>query len=344
MAGNLAGLEFRESGPVVSQLAAELRAAGADVVVVLAHMPGTQAVDGTISGELTEVAVSGVDLIIAGHSHVKIASKINNIPVVEQYSSGTGMGISDLRYDRLNRSILSSALQVVTTYNAGITPDAAVAALIKTYQDQIAPIVNKVMATTLGTITKTANAAGESPMGNLLTDAQKLKAGTQIAFTNPGGVRADIAFTSYPHAVTFGDLLTVQPFDNKLVSLNLTGAQIYSLLEQQFAVSRILPVSGLRYTYDLAQPAGSRITSLTLTDNTPVLADATSYSIACNEYIATGGDGFSVFLGATNVARIGVSDLDALVGYVAFRFGTPPANTPIDPAVYPAIEGRITKK
>jgi 5'-nucleotidase len=181
-------------------------------------------------------------------------------------------------------------------------------------------------------------------MGNLITDAQKWKSGADIAFTNPGGIRADIAYTSYPHEITYGDFLTVQPFDNKLVTVTLTGAQIYAVLEQQFIVNRILPVSGLKYTYNTTMPAGSRITSLTLPDGTPLLPDGTTYTIACNEYIATGGDGFSVFLGATDYTPIGVSDLEALVDYVSFRFGTPPGHTPIDPAVYPVIEGRMVKQ
>jgi 2',3'-cyclic-nucleotide 2'-phosphodiesterase/3'-nucleotidase len=352
MAGAVAGLEFREAGPIVSQLAADLRLAGADIVVVLAHMPGSQASGGTVSGELTEVAVSGVDLIIAGHSHAKIIGKINNIPVIEQYSSGTALGISNLSYDRLYGSVVNSNLQVVTTYNAvtpPITPDSAIAALVQSYKDLIAPIVNRVMASTKGMISRATNAAGESPMGNLIADAQSWKAGTQIAFMNPGGIRANIEYGSYPHDVTYGDFLTVQPFDNKLVSMTLTGSQIYSLLEQQFpptqttGTTKILLVSGIRYTYNLALPVGSRITDLTLTDGTPVLPDATSYSIACNEYLATGGDKFSVFLSGTNVVRIGVSDLDALIDYVQFVYGVPPANTPIDPSVYPIIEGRITK-
>ncbi len=341
-AGNTDGLDFREPGPVVSQLAAELRAAGADVVIVLAHMPDVYG--GKVSGELTTVAVPGVDLIVSGHSHSGYSGMINNIPIIQQYSSGTAIGISDLRYDRLLRDIATSKLQVVTTYNEGVTPDADIAALVAYYQAQIAPIMNAVEASTLGPISRVASAAGESAMGNLIADAQRWKGGTQIAFSNPGGLRADIAYTSYPHDITYGDFLAVQPFDNKLVTMFLTGSQIYDLLEQQFVVNRILLVSGIKYSYNLASPAGSRITSFTLMDGTPIVRDATPYTVACNEYIATGGDGFSVFLSGANVTRIGVSDLDALVDFVLFKFGTPPANTAIDPAVYPAIEGRITKQ
>lgn len=345
MAGNLAGLEFREPGPIVSQLAGELRAAGADIVVVLAHMPDVYS--GVVSGEMTTVAAPGVDLIIAGHSHSSFSGKVNNVPIIEQYSSGTAIGVSNLSYDRLHGGIVNSNLQVLTTYNAGVTPDAVIAALVAGYQAQIAPIVNVVKASTLGSITKTANAAGESPMGNLIADAQRWKGGTQIAFMNPGGIRADISYTSYPHDITYGGFLTVQPFDNKLVTMTLTGSQIYALLEQQFTPTQTAPkvllISGIKYSYNLAGTPGSRITALTLTDGTLIANNSTPYTATMNEYLATGGDKFSTFLLGTNVTRIGVSDLDALIEYVQFRFGVPPGNTAIDPAVYPKIEGRIVK-
>ena len=181
-------------------------------------------------------------------------------------------------------------------------------------------------------------------MGDLIADAQAWKGGTQIAFMNPGGIRSDIAYSSYPHDITYGDFLTVQPFDNKLVTLTLTGSQIYALLEQQFpptqTSNRLLQVSGIKYSFDLSKPVNSRIIGLTLTDGTPILPDNTLYTVSCNEYIATGGDNFSTFLGGTNVTRIGISDLDALIEYVQYKYGVPPANTPIEPAIYP--DGRIT--
>ena len=344
MAGNTAGLEFREPGPIVSALAAKLRKAGADLVVVLAHMPDVYG--GVVSGEMATVAVPGVDLIISGHSHSGYSGLINGIPIIQQYSSGTAIGVSDLRYDRLNRNVAMSKLQVVTTYNEGITPDAAIAERVAYYQAKIGPIVNKVIATTFGPISRGPDRyTVEVPMGDFIADAQAWKGGTQIAFMNPGGIRADIIYASYPHDITWSDFFTVQPFDNKLVTMNLTGSQIYALLEQQFkppqSSMKLLQQSGLKYTFNLSLPAGSRITSLTLTDGTPILADSTTYTVTCNEFIATGGDGFSVFLSGTNVTRIGVSDLDAMIEYVQHLYGVPPSNTPIDPAVYPKIEGRI---
>lgn len=345
MAGNTAGLEFREVGPIVEQLAAEMRDQGADIVVVLAHMPDVYS--GAVSGEMATLGLPGVDLIISGHSHSGYTGKVNGVPIIQAYSSGTAIGVSDLRFDRVNRNIAASALKYETTYNAGITPDSAIAARVAYYQAQIAPIVNAVKAKTLDAITKTANPAGESPMGDLIADAQRWKGNTQLAFMNPGGIRADIIYASYPHNITYGDFLTVQPFDNKLVTMSLTGSQIYSILEQQFPPTqsspKVLLISGFKYSYNLSLPAGSRITSLQLTDGTPIPNDSTTYTATMNEYIATGGDKFSTFLSGTDVVRIGVSDLDALIDYVQFKYGVPPSNTTIDPTVYPVIEGRITK-
>jgi len=343
MAGALDGLEIRDPAPIVGQHVAALRAAGADVVVVLAHMPDVYG--GIVSQEMATLGAPGVDLIISGHSHSGYTGKVNNIPIIQQYASGTAIGVSNLRYDRLNRNIASANLQVVTTYNDAVTPDPVIAALVADYKAEIAPIVNAVKASTSGIISRGPDRYSmEVPMGDLIADAQAWRGGTQIAFMNPGGIRADIAYSSYPHDITYGDFFIVQPFDNKLITMTLTGSQIYALLEQQFPPTqtsmRLLQVSGIKYSFDLSKPVGSRIIGLRLTDGTPILAENTPYTVSCNEYIATGGDNFSVFLGGTDVTRIGVSDLDALIDYVQYKYGVPPANTPIDPSVYP--DGRIT--
>jgi len=346
MASAVEGLEFRNPTPFVSQYAAALRSEGADLVIVLAHMPDVYG--GAVSGEMATLGLPGVDLIISGHSHSGYTGMVNGVPIIQQYSSGTAIGVSDLRYDRLNRKTASSKLEVITTFNAGITPDPTIAAMIADYQAEIAPIVNEVKASTLGPILRGGNDRyiKEVPMGDLIADAQAWKGGTQIACMNPGGIRSDISYLSYPHDITYGDFFTVQPFDNKLVTMKLTGSQIYALLEQQFPPSqtstRMLQVSGIKYSFNTALLVGSRISSLTLTDGTPIIKDGTLYTVACNEFIATGGDGFTVFLGGIDVERIGVSDLDALIDYVQYKYGMPPSNTPIDPSVYPKAEGRIT--
>ena len=140
---------------------------------------------------------------------------------------------------------------------------------------------------------------------------------------NPGGIRQDIQAGE----VTYGELFTVQPFDNQVVRMQLTGDQIYRLLEQQFRAdgNRILQVSGLKFSYNSANPVGQKVTSVTLTDGTPIDRNAT-YTVAANSFIATGGDGFTVFKEASPTQETLGSDLDALEAYVGGQqsFGIPP--------------------
>jgi 5'-nucleotidase len=169
-------------------------------------------------------------------------------------------------------------------------------------------------------VTRTQNPAGESQLGDLIADAQRAAMGTDFAFMNPGGIRADLLFapTSGNAAdaagvALWGELFTIQPFGNSLVRLDMTGQQIYDLLNQQFVVNRFLQISGLTYTWDNALPAASRVVEVRK-DGLPIDRAAT-YSVTANNFIATGGDGFTVFLSGTgNVG--GPIDLDAFIDYL----------------------------
>ncbi len=170
-------------------------------------------------------------------------------------------------------------------------------------------------------MTRTQSSAGESALGNLIADAQRAALGTDFALMNPGGIRSDLAFAATPGnaadadgTALWGELFTIQPFGNVLVRLNMTGQQIYDLLNQQFAVNRFLQISGLTYTWDNSLPAASRVVEVR--KDGVAIDKAASYSVTANNFIAGGGDGFSVFLsGADSV--VGPIDLDALLTYVA---------------------------
>lgn len=345
MPGNLAGLEFRDAAPIINSLAAELRAKGVDMIVVLAHMGGAQDGSGIITGEVAELArrLVGVDFIASGHSHTKLTGYVNNIPIIQQYSSGTALGIANLNYDRRFGGLYFSNLNVVTTWNAGIIPDPTIDAIVQKYKAQIAPLVNRAIGTINAPIIRTQNAAGESALGNLIADAQRWCTNAQVAFMNPGGIRKDLPNVSspvYPHDVTWGEVYAVQPFDNELITMDLTGTQIATLLEQQWpptqTATRTLQISGLRYAYKPANPPGSRILSLSLSDGTPIDPGLT-YRVVCNIFLAGGGDLFAVFRQGTNVYHTGISDLNGLVDYIQSHWGNPPNNTPFTAE----IEGRI---
>jgi 5'-nucleotidase len=138
---------------------------------------------------------------------------------------------------------------------------------------------------------------------------------------NPGGIRADLIYDSQasgeaPGEVTFGEVFTVQPFQNTLVSMDLTGAQIEQLLEQQFVVNRVLQVSdGFTYSYSASAAVGDKIDPASIELNGVALDPSATYRITANSFIAEGGDGFSVFTQGTNRFS-GAVDSEVFADYV----------------------------
>ena len=275
-----------------------------------------------------------VDVVVAGHSHSLLDNCVDdqtgttrNVEpdgcaedklVVEAFSFGTAFVAVNIKIDRKSRDVISSSADVVTTYDDAVQPDPRTAQLVADYKARIAPISERVVGTAQTDISRTANTAGESALGDLIADGQRKFAGADFAFMNPGGIRADIA----AGPVTYGELFAVQPFDNQVAKMQLTGDQNFRLLEQQFQVdangnprTRILQVSGLKFSYDSTKPAGERITSIALPGGTPI-ERSTTYTVAANSFLATGGDGFTVLKEGQNVQTLG-GDLDALEEHVS---------------------------
>jgi 5'-nucleotidase len=311
----VAPFEFLDISETVDRYSRELQKQGVETIVVLAHAGGfhTTATEATgeIITETAEMKNKAVDVIIAGHSHSYLNTTVNGKLIVEGFSLGTAFDSVNLTVDLRTGDVIKSSAEIVPTCNnESITPDKQTAALVAKHDKQVTAIENRVVGTAAENITRTATPAGESALGDLIADAQRSYAGTQIAFMNPGGIRADIQAGD----VTYGELFTVQPFDNQVVRMELTGDQIYRLLEQQFQVNRILQISGFTYTYNASNPAGQRITSATI--NAQPLDRNATYTVAANSFIATGGDGFTVFEEASATQQTLGSDLDALEAYI----------------------------
>ena len=251
--------------------------------------------------------------------------------------------------------------------NAAITADPTVRNIVSGYNALVSPLSNAVVATITTGLPNSANGAGEMPAGDLIADAQLAATqpaslgGAQSAFMTAGGVRNPGFVTAsnvYPYALTYGDAFTVQPFGNSLVTMTVTATQLKALLEQQFngcagqSANRVMQSSnGLKYTWSASAPACSKIVdaSFTPTDVTvapPVVTGPTeiivsggvlqnpakTYRITVNNFMATGGDGFAVLLGGTNVQG-GAQDIDALVAYLASYKSPAPAYNPSLPAM-----------
>jgi len=189
----------------------------------------------------------------------------------------------------------------------------------------------------------TENRGGESTLGNLVAEAQRWateqpeSGSAQIAFMNPGGLRADMAGNpgGYPATLTYKQAATVQPFANTLVNMDLTGAQIKATLEQQWQPAgssrpflRLGVSEGFTYTYDPSRAEGDRITGMWL-DGTPI-DQAATYSVTVNSFLASGGDNFTTLASGTNKQDTGKTDLQGMVDYMAAHAPTTGTPLPVD--------------
>ncbi len=335
----VAGLEFRDEAESINMAAAELSKQGVKAMVVLIHQGGTQNTStNQVTGPIVDIANrvdDNVDVIVSGHFHQFTNATIDGKLVTQAFSYSTAFADIDLTIDRASRDIVSKKAEIVTTFNEGITPDPEVGALVKKYEDQVAPLVNRVVGTAAARLTSEQNPAGESALGNLIADAQRAAMDTQFAFMNPGGIRAPIEAGE----VTWGELYAVQPFANDLVKMTLTGTQLYTLLNQQWQPQqdgsvrvRFLQISGLNYTWNEANPIGQRVVEIRGANGQPIDPNG-SYTITVNSFLAGGGDAFTVLREGTARETGGV-DLDALVEYIQ------DLPQPFDAK----IEGRIVKQ
>lgn len=335
----VAGLEFADEIETANRYAAELQAQGVETIVVLLHEGGRQTVDawnvngcGGLTGPIVPIAEGmsdAIDAVVSGHTHQAYNCEIDGKLVTSASSGGRLVTDIDLSIDRRTGDVLTaSANNVIVTRD--VAKDSAQTELIARYREALGPIASTVVGTTTEEVTRSQEtlfpgALGESALGNLIADAQLAATddeyGAVAAFMNPGGVRADLDAGE----VTYEEAFTVQPFANNLVTLDLTGEQLYCMLEQQFQQAKTLYVSDtVRYVVDPAGTTaaaganpctGSRVVEGSLTIGGGAVAADQTYRVTVNNFLAGGGDGFSVLTGGTN-AVTGPIDLDALTAYL----------------------------
>jgi 5'-nucleotidase len=293
-----------------------------------------------------------IDMIISGHTHQPY---VCNVPdpkgqqrlVTSASSFGRLFTETNLTYDRHTNDIVRAS---VKGSNLVVTRDVPKAAdetkLVDTYTTLIAPIAGKVLGKITKDVTAAQNPAGESTLGDLIADAQvndpSVISGVKpvVAFMNPGGIRADLTYASSAKGegdgvVTYEEAFTVQPFNNYLVSMDMTGAQISALLQQQWSgvntvTPKVLQISqGLSYAWHPGV-AGRELVAGSLTIGGQPVVDTATYRIVTNNFLSDGGDGFPAFVGAGNKVFGGL-DIDGFAAYL-------PTVSPYTPAAL----GRIT--
>ena len=336
----VAGLTFRDEAETVNALVRDLQEGGIESIVVLLHEGGSS--DGSqndcgtgLTGPVAEVAArldDAVDLVIAGHTNDEFVCEIDGKWVTMADTRGRLFTVIDAALDPDSGDLMVRSIENRPNSQAGVTPVAAVTALIERYEVLAAPRANAVVGAVTADITRQQNDAGESALGNLIADAYLAATsgadvgGAVVAFMNPGGIREDILFDASGEEVdgelTFGEAFAVHPFGNSLITMSMTGSQIDALLESQFddpeaGTGKVLQVSGgFQYTWDAARPIGSKVDPASiLIDGAPIDLSE-SYRVTVNSFLADGGDGFGVLTEGTD--RVGGEiDLDALVNYFA---------------------------
>lgn len=346
------------AAPAVSAEAARL-AKKAGVLVALGHLGATAGTSTAPSGPLVDFAnaVTGVQIVIGDHTSFQVNTVIAGKLVVENLSKGvrfteitviTGPGGTPIYVSAANHK----------PWNIGVEPDAEIQARIDELNAELAPIFSTVIGSSTVFVPR-ADSCGqvegrtcESLIGNLTTDSMRNTYATDFAITNSGGLRADLtcpttddpddfcpAYTPPPFPITRGQVLSVLPFGNVVVTFSLDGAELKAMLEngvsQSPAVAGRFPqVSGLCFTYDVAAAAGSRVTGAvrqaddgSCSGEAIDLTAASTYTLATNDFMANGGDGYPNF--ASRMVTQDIMD-EVLADFVA-------ANTPVGPA----IQGRI---
>ena len=315
----------------INKAVADARAAGAQIVAVLIHQGWTENSDGVAKGLFNNLAadIKGADVIYGGHSHQTFSTLIpskeaNAAPILLGEVRNAGVEYTRSQICLKSGKVVGSSLQhvlkaaapAITTgvVSTVTTQDAAGAALVKKYKDQL----NSKLDVKIGQVsavfprggTPAVERSGENPMGDYIADLLRAKYKTDFALTNGGGIRDTFPAKNYipadttlvrtgsgPLDVTLGDALTVYPFGNQVATTVVTGANLWKALENGVggnypADGRFPQVSGLKFSFDSSKPVGSRIVEVTKLDGTPIAKDSKEYSLTTLDYIIYGGDGY----------------------------------------------------
>ena len=318
--GNLGTLEITDPAAAAMKARAAAEKRGARVFIAVGHLgiEGNDA-NGDPTGPLTDFAseVNGFDLILGDHTNVQYKNVINGALVIENLSKGATYARTTLHYDRRKGGDVTSATsEFVVPVTGAVTPDPNVVSLLQPYRDELSAKLDGVIGTATGVFQRDGviERLREVAVGDLVADALRETYGTQIAFTNGGGLRSPLP-SSYlpqdttlrrpapgyaagpPYDVVIGDAYSVLPFGNQSLTRTVTGAQLWAVLERSVSKAPsssggFLQISGFRFTYNSSRPAFSRVLSVTLNDGTAVAPNGTTYTATTNDFTNGGGDGY----------------------------------------------------
>lgn len=326
----VAPYEFKDPAEVVNALVPEVKKAGADVIVVLSHLGALQdSKTGEITGEAADLAkaVTGVDAIVAGHTHANVSGVVNNIPIVANNYNGRSVGHVDI-FMNTDTKAVSKRVPYLDGNVVKALEDPKVSSWYSFVQSRIAPIKNEVLGNATADFPHSPNDTQTTLLGNWATDVMRKAVNADIAIQNGGGLRRDLP----AGVVTMGLLYEIMPFDNTLYTMDLTGKQVKASIEHGIMSADFNPgqFSGLMVKYDSTKPAGERIVEIKLADGR-ALEDEKLYKVVTNDFQADGGDKYTMFLEGKNRYNTNIPVRDILVNEIKSK-GT----------ISPVDDGRLT--
>lgn len=333
------GVSFADEAATANALVPALKAQGADTIVLLIHQGGKtptfttgngcNGLEGSIVPIMAELDPA-ITTVVSGHTHWAYVCQggANGMSSERLLTSAgkNGYFFTDIRlaFDRASHRLIGqhATNQLVGSGERGQQFD--IKALVGRYAAAIAPVANRIIGRLSAPATRDAD-DWESAASDLIADSMLAATrapetgGAQVALVNVTGVRVDLPAGD----IRYADAFSMMPFGNNLVVMTLTGAQLKTVLEQQFAgairasgkPAALAPSAGFTYTVDLGHPTGNRVVAMSLNGKSVDLAGR--YRVVVNNYMASGGDGLSGFTAGTEITDRGIIDVDALVSWIA---------------------------
>ncbi len=303
------GLRFAEGVLPLRDVLAEVRALRPDVTILLAHA-GAECNGLVCAGEMIRFAEAveskTIDLIIAGHEHSLVNTRIAGIPIVEAGVGGRALAVADLVKTAAGGREVRTRLEPVNPDS--VQEDSVVAALIERYARNAESTTRRVVASIKRPLARTGS---QHMLGRIIAEARRNLLRADVGLVGNGGIRGDLQ----AGPVTYGQLYEVQPFQNSLVRLTLTGRRLREVLEHAIGAdgSPSAHIAGAVVRYDPRRPAGRRVRSVEVQGRK--LRPDSRYTLAVDDFLAAGGDGYNMLIGLPEEPSATL-DVDGLIAYL----------------------------
>jgi 5'-nucleotidase len=288
-----ADVAFLDPARTAARLAPQMRARGARVIIAITHL--------TMSQDQRLARSAAIDLIIGGHEHSVLQSLVGRTPIFKMGSDARNLGRVDLKFAPDGR--LESMDWEVIPVTSSLPEDPQTAAVVAEYEKKLAGELDQPVGRTdvLLDARQETSRSRETNLGSFIADAYRKAVGADVALVNSGSIRSNTTYG--PGTLSKRDILSILPFENPIVKVEVTGAQLRAALEhgvstiaEEREAGRFPQVSGLRFAFDGRRPAGSRVLSVSVSGKP--LDDRKTYTLATSAFVLDGGDGYSMFRGA----------------------------------------------